>query len=429
MKKPIPDAKIETLDNGLRIVTEDLPHLRSVSLGLIAGAGAVLENKDTSGVSHFIEHMLFKGTASRTAFEIASEIDGVGGKLNAFTGKEYTCYYAVVEDKHFGVAADVLSDMLLNSAFKDEDIALEKNVVLEEIKMYEDTPDEQIHDLFMATALKGHGLGNPILGTEKSVRNFKRDAVLSYMKNIYSPKNLIISIAGNISGSKAVDLFAGLFGGVTGENAVTAGTLPAGRQGVPEMSSNIKLKSKKTEQVHFVVGTKGMSHADDRKYALSLLDNLLGGTMSSRLFQEIREKRALAYSIHSFSQGFKDSGIFSIYAGTKKETFEETLSLILEELRKVKNGQISQAELSRSKEYVKGSMVLALESSRNRMSYIAKSLFYYDRIIPIDEVVEKIDAVRLEDVADIANELFVDKYMNLAVIGDLEKLPFKEIKL
>lgn len=422
MKKPIPDAKIETLDNGIRIITEELPHLRSVSLGIIAGAGASLENKTNSGVSHFIEHMLFKGTDSRNAFQIASEIDGVGGKLNAFTGKEYTCYYAVVEDKHFGVAADVLSDMLLNSLFKEEDIALEKNVVLEEIKMYEDTPDEQIHDLFMSTALKGHSLGNPILGTEESVRNFNREAALSYMKSVYSPQNLIISVAGNITGDKAADLFSGYFGKVSGQNGLDAGA-------VPEMSPNIKLKSKNTEQVHFVVGTKGMRHTDDRKYALSLLDNLLGGTMSSRLFQEIREKRALAYSIHSFSQGFKNSGLFSVYAGTKKETFEQTLSLILEEFKKIKKGEINREELSRSKEYVKGSMVLALESSRNRMSYIAKSLFYHDRIVPIDEVVEKIDAVTFEDVTSIANELFVDKYLNLAVIGDLKKLPFKEIKV
>ncbi|MFA5104172.1 MAG: pitrilysin family protein [Candidatus Margulisiibacteriota bacterium] len=422
MGKIIPNAKITTLDNGIRIVTEELPHLRSVSLGLIVGAGAVFENKDNSGVSHFIEHMLFKGTSKRTAFEIASEIDGVGGKLNAFTGKEYTCYYAVVEDKHFGTAADVLSDMLLNSAFKEEDIALEKNVVLEEIKMYEDTPDEQIHDLFMATALKSHGLGNPILGTEESVTSFKREAVLSYMKNIYCPQNLIISVAGNISGDDVADLFSGLFKASSGKNGATAGS-------APEISSGIMLKSKKTEQVHFILGTKGMSHTDDRKYALSLLDNLLGGTMSSRLFQEIREKRALAYSIHSFSQGFKDSGIFSVYAGTKKETFEETFSLILKELKKVKDGGISKEELSRSKEYVKGSMVLALESSRNRMSYIAKSLFYYDRIVPIDEVVKKIDEVSFDDVTAIANELFAGKFMSLAVIGDLEKLPIKEIRI
>jgi len=422
LDKKAPDAKVSLLDNGIRIVTEELPHLRSVSLGLIVGAGAAHEDRKNSGISHFIEHMMFKGTSKRSAFEIASEIDGVGGKLNAFTGKEYTCYYSVVEDKHFGVAADVLSDMFLGSLFKDDEIKLEKNVVLEEIKMYEDTPDEQIHDLFMSSALKGHALGNPILGTEQSVRAFSREAVLSYMKGIYCPQNLIISIAGNVSASEALELFSGPFGGVSGKKNAAAGT-------PPEISSATLLKTKKTEQVHFVIGTKGMRHTDDRKYALSLLDNLLGGTMSSRLFQEIREKRALAYSIHSFSQGFKDSGLFSVYAGTKKETFEETLDLILKELKKVKNGEISREELSRSKEYVKGSMVLALESSRNRMSYIAKSLFYYDRIVPIDEVVEKIDAVTFEDVTSVANELFVDNYLNLAVIGDLKKLPFKEIKI
>jgi predicted Zn-dependent peptidase len=422
MHKPVPDAQTTTLSNGIRIVVEEIPHLRSACIGFVAGAGAANENKEQCGISHFIEHMMFKGTEKRSAFEIASEIDGVGGKLNAFTGKEYTCYYAVVEDKHFGVAADVLSDMLLGSLFKDSEIKLEKNVVLEEIKMYEDTPDEQIHDLFMATALKGHGLGNPILGTEQSVNGFDRNKVLSYIKDVYSPENIIISVAGNIAAEEASGSLSRLFGGLSGSHAIPKGA-------APEISANIHLKKKKTEQVHFILGTKGMRHTDERKYSLALLDNLLGGTMSSRLFQEIREKRALAYSVHSFTQGFKDAGIFGIYAGTKKETFEKTLSLILDEIRKVKAGQISSAELSRAKEYVKGSMVLALESSRNRMSYIAKSLFYYDRIVPIDEVVEKIDAVTFEDVTAVAGELFVDKYMNLAVIGDLDKLPFKEIKV
>lgn len=422
MEKTSPKTIVSSLDNGLRIVAEELPHLRSVSIGLVVGAGAVLENEKNSGISHFIEHMMFKGTNKRSSFQIASEIDGVGGKLNAFTGKEYTCYYAVVEDRHFGTAADVLSDMVLNSLFKEEEIALEKNVVLEEIGMYEDTPDEQIHDLSMATALKGHGLGKPILGTKESVKKFDREAVLSYIKSIYSPKNTIISVAGNIPSEEVTDLLGSLFGKSSGKDVSPANT-------VPKISSNVNLKSKKTEQVHFVLATKGLKHTDDKKYALSLLDNILGGTMSSRLFQEIREKRALAYSVHSFSQGFKDTGLFSIYAGTKKETFEETLSLILKEIKKIKSGGITLEELSRSKEYVKGSMVLALESSRNRMSYMAKSMFYYDRIVPIDEVVDNIDNVRMEEIVSMADEIFSDEYISLAVIGDLKKLPVKEIRI
>ena len=422
MAKPIPDAEIVTLNNGIRIVVENIPHLRSVCIGLVAGAGTVQEDLKDSGISHFIEHMMFKGTAKRSAFDIASQIDGVGGKMNAFTGKEYTCYYAVVEDKHFGVAADVLSDMFLNSLFREEDIVLEKNVVLEEIRMYEDTPDEQIHDLFMATALKGHRLANPILGTQESVKGFARGSISAYMEKAYAPQNLIISVAGNISPKEACRTIEEMFSKKTGRNGISDGP-------EPKISANISLKTKKTEQVHFIVGTKGIRHTDDRKYILAILDNILGGSMSSRLFQEIREKRALAYSVHSFTQGYKNSGIFGVYAGTKKDTFMETFSLILAEIKKIKDGGISPEEADRAKEYVKGSMVLALESSRNRMSYIAKSLFYYGRIVPIDEVVEKIDAVTFEDVASIANELFVDKYLSLAVIGDLKELPFKEIRI
>lgn len=422
LAKKIPDAKIETLDNGIRVVIEELPHLRSVSVGLVVGAGAVCEEKRNMGISHFIEHMMFKGTEKRSAFEIARELDSIGGKLNAFTGKEYTVYYAVVEDRHFKVATDVLSDMFLNSLFKEEEIDLERNVVLEEIKMYEDTPDEQIHDVFASTILQDHSLGNTILGSEITVGGIKRKDIKEYLQKAYTPENLIISVAGNIKKAEAIKFFNKTFKDLSGKSEIK---IPP----VPEIKKNIRLKSKKTEQVHLIIGSKGVAQTDEERYTFTLLDNILGGSMSSRLFQEIREKRALAYSIYSFNQGFKGAGIFNIYAGTRKENFEQVIELITQEMAKIKRDGITKDEMERAKEFVKGSMVLGLESSNNRMNYIAKSLFYYDRIIPIDEIFEKIDLVKAEDIVTIANKLFVDKYMNLAVIGDFEELPIKEIRI
>lgn len=418
----IPSANISTLENGIRIVTEEIPYLRSVSIGLMVGAGSSIEQKKETGISHLIEHMTFKGTPKRNAFQIAQALDSVGGKLNAFTGKEYTVYYAVVQDKHFDIAADVLSDIYLNPLNKAEDLDLERNVVLEEIRMYEDTPDEQIHDIFISKILKGHSIGNSTLGTMESVSELGRDDILDFRKKYYSPDNLIVSVAGNIETKAVVETVSNWFLSDSGKNKKT-------KQPLPEVSKNIFLKNKKTEQAHIIIGTKGTSQMDEDRYIFSVLENAVAGSMSSRLFQEIREKRALAYSIYSFNQGFKDIGLFGVYAGTKKENFEQVVSLILKELKDIKRSGLKKEEIERAKEFIKGSIVLSLESSSNRMNYSAKSLFYYDRIVPIDEIFEKVDKVSNDDIIALTNDRFRNDYMNLIVIGDFEKLPVSEIKI
>ncbi|MCX5749832.1 MAG: pitrilysin family protein [Candidatus Saganbacteria bacterium] len=418
----IPNADIDILENGIKVAIEELPHLRSVSIGLTVGAGSITENKDVMGISHFIEHTTFKGTKKRSAFEIAQALDRVGGRLNAFTGKEYTVYYAVVQDKYFNVAADVLGDIFLDSLYLEKDLDMERNVVLEEIKMYEDTPDEQIHDIFASTILHHHNLGNSILGEEKTVKDINREKISVYRKELYTPDNLIISVAGRIDKKMVLDTLNGIFSSFAGNKSIKT-------ENIPEISSNIKLKVKKTEQAHIILGTKGSSQNDEDRYVCAILDNALGGSMSSRLFQEIREKRALVYSVYSFNQGFKDVGLFGIYAGASPKNFEQVIELTVKELSGIKKNGITDEEMSRAKEFLKGSLVLALETSNSRMNYTGKSLFYYGRIVPIDEIFEKIDSVSMEDIIRIANLHFIDKYLNLVVIGDFKELPIKKISI
>ena len=419
---PTPNAIINRLDNGIQIVTEELPHLRSASIGLVVGSGASSEEKDVMGISHFIEHMTFKGTEKRSAFQIVEELDNIGGKLNAFTGKEYTVFYAVVQDKHYGIAIDVLSDILLNSVHKDEEIELEKKVVLEEIKMYEDSPDEQIHDLFATTIFPEHHIGNTILGKEETVNAFSRDKIISYMKDNYTPDNLIVSVAGNIKTNEIIDSLNHAFSGYSGK-------LKGKDLGTPVIKHDIKLKTKKTEQVHLVIGTKSVPQTSSDRYVLSMIDNVMGGSMSSRLFQEIREKNALAYSVFTFNQGYRDIGFFEAYAGTSKENFEKVIQMILKEYSDIKRNGLKPEEIRRAKEFTKGSLVIGLESSNSRMNYIAKSLYYHKRVIPIDEIIENIDKVTNEDIIRVAVECFRQELLNMVVIGDLEELPIKKLEL
>ncbi len=418
----IPNATITTLDNGLRVVCEEIPYLRSVSMGLVVGSGASSEEKDVMGISHFIEHMTFKGTNKRNAFQIVEELDNIGGKLNAFTGKEYTVFYSVVQDKHFPIAADVLSDILLNSVYKDEDVNLEKNVVLEEIKMYEDTPDEQIHDLFATTIFPEHKIGNSVLGKENTVKAFSREKILSYMKDHYTPDNLIVSVAGNIKTEEVVRTLSSAFSNYNGKAKPIS-------NGIPLIKHDMKLKKKKTEQIHLVIGTKGIPNTSDDRYILTMIDNVMGGSMSSRLFQEIREKNALCYSIYSFSQGYKDIGVFEVYCGVSKENLEKVTGLIMKEYSDIKNNGLKPEELFRAKESIKGSLVIGLESSNSRMNYIAKSLYHHKRVIPIDEIIEKIDKVTNDDILRITDECFREELLNMVIIGDIDEMPIKRLSL
>jgi len=414
MKIPISEKSV--LPNGLKVISESIPSLRSAALGIVVGAGSADELAGEEGLTHFIEHMAFKGTGRRSAFQIAQELDAVGGRLNAYTSKEYTVYYAVVLDRHFDVAADVLADIFLNPALRDNDINMEKGVILEEINMYEDTPDEMVHDLFAETILHGHPAGKPTLGNKDSVSGFKRDSFLNYRNRLYRPDNVIVAAAGNIDHSAVLDFSQKMFGSFEGKRR-TAEII------VPEIKNETKLKYKKTEQVHICLGTKGLSQTDPDRYAFSVMETILGGSMSSWLFQEVREKKGLAYAVYSTSMPLRNFGISYVYAGTEKKNVDQVIQIILSQFEKMKKQGISAEELNRAKENMKGGLVLGLESSSSRMSYMAKSEFFHGRTITVEEIFEKIDKVTNEDVIRLAESVFKKDYLTLTVIGDLQTCP------
>jgi len=415
----IPNSKKITLDNGLRIIIEEIPAVRSVCMGILVGTGSGNEEEKESGLSHFIEHMTFRGTKKRSAFEIAHTLDAVGGKMNAFTSKEVTAYYSVILDKHIDIAIDVLSDIVLNSVFDEKLMELEKQVVLEEIKMYEDTPDEQIHDFFDQKILHGHPVGRPTIGLAKTVKSFSQKDIHNYLKKWYNPKNTIIALAGALP-PDTIEKIKQVFGSWESSGQTLAAKIPT-------IAGSLNLKHKKTEQVHLCLGVKGVSQVDDDRYPYAVLDNILGGCMSSRLFQEIRENRGLAYSIYSTSSPFRNFGVSYVYAGTSTKNLAKVVELILEQFRLMKKTGVTAEELNRAKEFIKGSLVLGLESTSSRMSWLAKSEFYHNRVTTIDEIFEKVEKVSQEQIIELANKYFQDKYLTLAVIGDLKKLPFKSL--
>ncbi|MFC1560254.1 M16 family metallopeptidase [Candidatus Margulisiibacteriota bacterium] len=418
--KVIPDSKKTTLDNGLRIVTERIDTLRSISMGISVNTGSANESREISGISHLIEHMVFKGTPKRTAFQIANAFDSIGGRINAFTSKEMTFYYAVVLDKHFNIAVDVLSDILLNSLYDKKELETEKGVILEEVKMYEDSPDELIHDLFIETLFHGHPLGRPTIGSKESIKSMNRENIMQYLASFYCPDNMIISLAGDVHHDEVCGTLIPIFEKLKSCKKETK-TLP------PQINKNMKLQHKKTEQVHMCIGTRGASQINDDRYTLALLDNVLGGTMSSKLFQEIREKRGLAYSVYSYLSSFRNAGLLTVYAGTSKKNFKKAVELIVEQLGKIKKEGITKKELAGSKEHLKGSTVLGLESSQSRMSWLARSEFYYEKVLTIDDVFDKIDKVTNDDILRVANEFIRDEYLSLTVIGDLKEKDLPQI--
>lgn len=416
----IPNSEKTVLPNGLKVLTESIPSLRSAALGVLVGAGSADELPDEAGLTHFIEHMAFKGTQKRSAFQIASELDAVGGRLNAYTSKEYTVYYAVVLEKHLDIAADVLTDIFLNPALRLDDINMEKGVILEEINMYEDTPDEIVHDIFAQTILHGHPAGLPTLGNKESVSGFKPESFKKYRDRLYRPNNVIISAAGDLEHKAVLDIAQNVFKDFKGE-------VPKKEILSPKIKGEIKVKHKKTEQVHLCLGTKGLSQVDPNRYVFSTIETIMGGSMSSWLFQDVREKRGLAYSIYSTSLPMRDFGVFYAYAGTDKKNLPQVIELILKQFTKMKKEGMTAVELTRAKEHIKGGLVLGLESSSARMSYLSKSEYYYDRIITVDEIFEQIDKITLDDVVALANQLFRDEYLTLAIIGDLDKSPVDKL--
>jgi predicted Zn-dependent peptidase len=402
--------------NGLTVLTEKMDHIRSVSMGIWVKSGSRHEDPRVNGISHFVEHMVFKGTSHRSAEDIARQVDSIGGNMDAFTGKETICFNIKVLDEHLPIAVDVLSDMVLHPVFDGKEILRERGVILEEIKMDEDNPDYLVHEIFTQNFFKGHPLGKPILGTKETVRRFDQPAILDYYGGKFAPGNMIISAAGNLDHHEVVELLRERFE-----------QLPWGTNGwqdtPPKTNSRITLRNKKSlEQVQICVGVPSYSISHDRRYVMYVLNTLLGGGMSSRLFQNIREKQGLVYSIFSELNPFRDAGMLSVYAGTSRESASKVVRAIVNEFRQLKEVPISEEELKRAKDQLKGSLMLSLESSTARMSNLARQEMYYDHFISMDEIINRIQAVNVEDLLRSANELFRPELIAVTILGNLNGL-------
>ncbi|NPV92254.1 MAG: insulinase family protein [Firmicutes bacterium] len=400
----------EVFNNGIRLLTEEVPHVRSVSLGIWVQVGSRDEDPEISGISHFIEHMLFKGTEKRSAKDIAESLEAVGGQLNAFTTKEYTCFYIRLLDEHLDLGLDVLSDMFFNSLFNPKEIDTERNVVLEEIKMYEDSPDEIIHDLFARTAWKGHPLGRPILGSVDAINVIDESKIREYFSRYYCPSNTIISAAGRIDQEILNQKLRRVFEGWEQPRKPN-------HYHSPLFQSSVLAQKKDTEQVQICLGVPGLKQSDDRIYELYVLNNVLGGGVSSRLFQEVREQRGLAYSVYSYHSSYRDSGLFCVYACTSPRNRDEVIRLVIDELQSIKTSGITPEELKRSQDQIKGNIYLGMESVSNRMTRLGKSEIYHDRVIDPDEVIEKVSRVTRDQVTALAEQMIRPEKMVLTTIG------------
>ncbi|MGP7817457.1 M16 family metallopeptidase [Niallia sp. 01092] len=391
-----------TCQNGVRIVLENIPTVRSVAIGVWIGTGSRNEDEKNNGVSHFLEHMLFKGTKTKNAREIAESFDSIGGQVNAFTSKEYTCYYAKVLDTHCNIALEVLADMFFNSIFEEGELNKEKNVVYEEIKMYDDTPDDIVHDLLSQAVFERHPLGYPILGTEKTLATFNGDTLRQYMHEHYTPENVVISIAGNISESfiMEVEKYFGHYEAGKSELLINK----------PKFHVSKLSRKKETEQAHLCLGYEGLKVGHEDMYSLITLNNILGGSMSSRLFQDVREQKGLAYSIFSYHSGFQDSGIVTIYGGTGAKQLDDLYETIQTTLENLKRDGITTKELINSKEQLKGSLMLSLESTNSRMSRNGKNELMLGKHRSLDEMVNQIDQVSIEAVNKMAQQIFNDTF-------------------
>jgi len=405
-----------TLANGVRVITEAMPHVRSVSVGVWINAGSRSETPEQNGISHFIEHMLFKGTTRRSAEDIARSVDSIGGNLDAFTAKELVCFNTKVLDQHLSLAFDVLADLVLHPMFRAEDLEKEKSVILEEIKMEADSPDYLVHEIFSSNFWKDHPLGKPILGTPQTVKRFDRAMVQDYYSSIYVPANLIVTAAGNLTHERLVALVSEHFE-----------SLPPGKpmppDPVPGTHARLVLRNKKAlEQVHLVLGVPSYALPHEERFACYVMNTLLGGGMSSRLFQNIRERQGLAYAVFSELSPYRDTGCMSIYAGTSTESAPKVVESIMQEFRQLKSETVGDEELRRAKDHLKGSLMLSLESTSSRMSNLARQEMYFAKFFTLDELVESIEAVTADDVQRIARTFFDPKQVALTVLGNLENL-------
>jgi predicted Zn-dependent peptidase len=401
------------LPNGIRVLTEAMPQVLSATIGIWVENGSRYEEPAHNGVSHFIEHLLFKGTKKRTAQQIAEEIDAVGGVLNAFTGKEYTCYYAKVLGEHLEMATDLLADIFLESIFDPAEIDRERQVVLQEISQAEDTPDDFIHDLFTENYWSGHPLALPIFGSETTVNAINRELLTSFMAVRYRAQRVFIAAAGAVDHERLVAQCGRMFGGIEPDGKLDRVTAPA-------ESPLVLNHEKKLEQAHLCIGGPGIGQAHPLRHAAYVLNTALGGGMSSRLFQEVREKRGRVYSIYSFMSSFHDCGYFAVYAGTNPEWVDEVVEVTLTEVKKVLRDGLSKPELERAKNQLKGNMMLGLESTESRMNRLARNEIYFRRDIPLEEVAASIDKVTNDEVVELANLCFAKEKMALVLLGDLK---------
>lgn len=403
----------EVLQNGIRVVIEEISSVRSVSLGIWVGAGSRDENRQNNGVTHFIEHMMFKGTERLTARQIAEMFDGIGGQVNAFTSKEYTCYYAKVLDEHFDMALTTLSDMLLNSKFAEEEIVKERKVVIEEIKMYEDSPDDLVHDMIAEVVYPTHPLGYNILGTVDNLNAFTQKDLFKYMEDNYTCDNIVIAIAGNVKRDEVMAMIRQQF------DRIPASKLHRSEHGAT-FHSGKAIRTKQTEQTHIVLGAPGVAYDHKLIYPVILFNNVLGGSSSSRLFQEIREEHGLCYSIYSYHTAYKECGMFGLYVGTAPERAQTVLDLCEDILYDVAAKGITEEELSKAKEQVKGSLMLSLESTSSRMSRLGKNELL-GRHISLDETVERIKNVSIDEVREAAKLVLGGTYA-MAAVGPMDSL-------
>jgi predicted Zn-dependent peptidase len=405
--------------SGLRIVTEEVPSVRSAAVGIWVNVGSRDEAPATAGASHFLEHLLFKGTTSRTALEISSSIESVGGEMNAFTSKEYTCFYARVIDTDLPMAIEVVSDLITSSIVTALDVDAERKVVLEEIAMRDDDPSDLVHDLFSDTYYGDTQIGRPILGTIDSIKGMSRNTVFNYYKKKYLPQDLVVAVAGNIKHKKVVAMVEQA---LSRDNFLDVLAAPVIRPNIPIKNTkqqSIGLLYKKSEQAHMFYGMEGVSRADDRRFAMGVLSAALGGGMSSRLFQEIREKRGLAYSVYAYAQQFAGSGVLGFYAGCNPTKAIEVVEIIRSVLSDVADNGMTHEEIERAKGAVRGSLVLSQEDTGSRMSRIGKNEIVYGQVMDFDDILKAISRVSAEDIREIASEFLV-KTPTLALVG-----PFK----
>jgi predicted Zn-dependent peptidase len=423
MVEDVRNIRREVLPNGLTVITEQMQNIRSVSIGIWVKTGSRDEDLQWNGISHFIEHMVFKGTQHRSAEDIARQIDSIGGNMDAFTAKECVCFNVKVLDEHLPIAMDVLSDLVLNPVFDAQDINRERGVILEEIKMDEDSPDYLVHEIFTQNFWKDHPLGKPILGTKDTVKRFEREPVLNFYGQRFGPGNFIISAAGNLRHENFVELVNKHFQHM---KPVKNGF----RSPQPKIVPRIILRNKKAlEQVQICVGVPSHPIAHEKRHASYILNTLLGGGMSSRLFQNIRERQGLAYAIYSDLNPYRDTGCLSVYAGTSRESASKVVQCVVSEFRKLKAERVPEEEVRRSKDQLKGSLMLSLESSTARMSNLARQEMYFEHFYSMDELLEKIEAVTAEELLQLAQEFFHTESIAITVLGNLNGLKLSREQL